>query len=136
MTPAEVFRQSEPSPSRYALLSRPDLAGIVESSLVHFNEDRFALHAWVVMPDHVHVVVTPWTQTLAQIVKSWKSFSARLVNRARNSGGQVWQPEFFDHIVRSREDYERFVRYVEGNPVEAGLCQDPGAWPFSSARYR
>jgi len=117
-------------------MNRVELAEIVESTLVHFQGDRFALHAWVVMPDHVHAVVTPRTKTLAEIVRSWKSFSAHQINKVRGRKGRVWQVESFSHIVRNNADFERFVEYVERNPVEAGLCDASGSWPFSSARFR
>jgi len=133
----DVARFSEPAarPSD-AVMSDPSLAAIVEAALLHFQGERIALHAWVVMPDHVHVVVTPLTHTLAEVIQSWKSFTAHQINRALGQSGRVWQSESFDHIVRSNDDYDRFVGYVDRNPVEAGLCAVPAEWPFSSARFR
>ena len=95
------------------------------------------LLAWCVMPDHVHVLVTPlhdWS--LERILHSWKSFTANEVNRMLHRKGTFWQPESFDHLVRSNEAFESFVAYIEANPVAAGLCSDPSAWQFSSARHR
>ena len=136
-TALDIARFSEPSTKpRDPLLSDPRLAAIVETALLHFQGERFALHAWVVMPDHVHVIVTPFTHTLSEVLQSWKSFTAHRINQALGRSGTVWQSESFDHIVRSNADYERFVDYVERNPVEAGLCDAPADWPFSSARYR
>jgi len=89
------------------------------------------------MPNHVHAVVTPWEDhELRKVLKSWKGFSGHEINRFLERSGQVWQKESFDHVVRSAEDHERFVIYVEQNPVVAGLVSRPEDWRFSSARYR
>ncbi|MCP4903203.1 MAG: transposase [bacterium] len=135
--PADIALYSEPSKgSRHPLLVDERLAAIVEAALLHFQEQRYALHAWVVMPDHVHLAVTPYTHTLAEVLRSWKSFASHRINDVLHRSGRVWQSESFDHIVRSNHDYERFVEYVERNPVKANLCSDPADWPFSSARFR
>lgn len=119
------------------VLSLQRVARLVEDALLHFHGERYALHAWCVMPDHVHVLVTPlhdWS--LERILHSWKSFTANEVNRMLHRKGTFWQPESFDHLVRSNEAFESFVAYIEANPVAAGLCSDPSAWQFSSARHR
>jgi REP element-mobilizing transposase RayT len=119
------------------MLADPNLAGIVEAALLHFQGKRYALNAWCVMPNHVHAVVTPHSDyRLSTILKSWKGFSARQVNRLRGATGTVWQRESFDHIIRSEACFEKFVEYVERNPLVAGLALHPGDWPFSSARFR
>ena len=113
------------------------MASIVEGSLLHFQHDRYLLSAWCVMPNHVHVVVTPHQDhTLSTILHSWKSFSAHEINKRLKKTGTVWEEEVFDHIVRDEISMERFVRYTEDNPVVAGLCERPELWPFSSARFR
>jgi REP element-mobilizing transposase RayT len=129
---------SEPSTTAGdPVLSLLRVARLVENALLHFHGERYALHAWCVMPDHVHVLVTPFAdRPLDTILHSWKSFTANEVNKMLHRKGTFWQQESFDHLVRSPEAFERFVAYIEGNPVAASLCSDPSAWQFSSARHR
>jgi REP element-mobilizing transposase RayT len=119
------------------LLKDPKLALIVENALLHFQDERYALSAWCVMPNHVHVVVTPFSGfTLPQILHSWKSFSAHEINKALGREGKVWEEEAFDHLVRTELAFEKFVGYTEDNPVVAGLCERSEDWSFGSARFR
>jgi REP element-mobilizing transposase RayT len=113
------------------------IAECVERALLHFDPERYGLVAWVVMPTHVHVVVRcepRWR--LSQIVHGWKWGTALAANRLLRRTGRFWQPEYFDRRVRDSDHLERCVRYVELNPVKAGLCVTPWEWPFGSARLR
>lgn len=125
---------SEPALTQGACIMRaPDIAGIVRDAICHFNDQRYHLHAWCIMPNHVHAVVTPWGEhTLSAILHSWKSYAAHLINRHLKKRGEVWERESFDHLIRSSESLSRFIAYVERNPVEAGLCSEPEQWGFSS----
>jgi len=73
------------------------------------------------MPDHVHIIFTPYEATLATIMRRVKGVSSRLINQATSTTGRVWQAESFDRIVRSSEDLMKKVQYVCENPVRAGL---------------
>jgi REP element-mobilizing transposase RayT len=89
------------------------------------------------MPNHVHVVIAPFAEhTLSSILHSWKSFTSKRINKIINSKGSVWESEAFDHLIRNVASFDRFVDYVEANPVAAGLCSKPEDWRWSSARYR
>ena len=136
--PETLARSSEPLDDHGSLiLKRPEIAEIVEGALGYFQGERYGLHAWVVMPNHVHTVFTPFTgQGVTGVLHSWKSFTASAINRVLGDSGQVWQHESFDHLIRSHESLVRLVAYVENNPVAAGLCRCPEDWPFSSARFR
>ena len=136
--PDDVARMSEPLTALAdPALSLPRVARVVENALTHFHGERYALHAWCVMPDHVHLLVTPFHDwSLDRILHSWKSYTANEVNRMLHRTGTFWQPESFDHLVRSPEAFDTFAAYIESNPVAAGLCSNPSAWQFSSARYR
>jgi REP element-mobilizing transposase RayT len=129
---------SEPTPTAAdPVLGLPRVARVVEDALLHFQGQRYVLHAWCVMPDHVHVLVTPFEgRPLDTILHSWKSFTANEVNKMLHRAGALWQRESFDHLVRSQEAFEKFIAYIEANPVQASLCSDPSAWSFSSARHR
>ena len=82
----------------------------------------YQLDAWVVMPNHFHALVEPCQgTTLGAIVKSWKGGSAREINLLLGRQGTLWQPEPFDHIVRSEAQLEHFRRYIAENPAKARL---------------
>ena len=94
---------------------------------------RYDLHAYVVMPNHVHVLFTPHAP-LAKISATLKGVSARDINASLGrSGKPVWQDESFDHWIRTPDEFERIRRYIEWNPVTAGLAARPELWPWSSA---
>jgi REP element-mobilizing transposase RayT len=116
-------------------LSQPEVAGLVAGALNHFAGHRYELRAWVVMPNHVHVVVRPLAgRTLSGVLHSWKSFTSSAANRLLlRTGKTFWQTESFDHWIRDAEEQARLVAYVENNPVKAGFCQRPEEWQWSSA---
>jgi REP element-mobilizing transposase RayT len=118
-------------------LKRPELAAIVQDALLHFDGQRYVLSAWCVMPNHVHVVVTPrGERRLSAILHSWKSFTATRIDRILGVSGGLWERESFDHLIRSADHFEQFVWYTEENPVAAGLCDKASEWPYSSAHRR
>ncbi len=109
-------------------------ADAVAEILRYGDGDRYALHAWCVMPNHVHVLVQKHQQaTLRGIVQVWKSLSARAINRAQGGVGRVWQPNYFDRYIRDDPHYAVTIAYIENNPVAAGLVADAGDWRWSSA---
>ena len=116
-------------------LRRPDIADLVADTLRHFHESRYVLHEWVVMPNHVHVVVWPMpNHLLGEILKSWKQFSSRRAKPLVGLGDEpFWQRESFDHWIRNDEEKARIARYIRNNPVTAGLCARPEDWRWSSA---
>ena len=112
-------------------------AAVVAQSLLHFDGLRYRLLSWVVMPNHVHVVFQQVAGfPLAAVVGGWKSFSARQVNAILGRRGTLWQRSYFDRLVRSLNQLEQLVEYVEGNPVAAGLVGQPSDWRYSSAGWR
>jgi putative DNA methylase len=119
------------------ILAQPDAGAIVEGALLHFDRARYGLHAWCVMPNHVHVLLTPGPGfALSAIVHAWKSFTAKAINRVLRRQGRLWWEEYFDRAIRDDEHFERARWYIEENPVKAMLCAAPSDWPFSSARLR
>lgn len=119
------------------LLGKPANALSVEQALLHGDGERYALAAWCVMSTHVHVVVEPSPGfPLDKIVHSWKSFTAHEINKHEGRSGALWRREYFDRFMRSPEQFEWTVAYVESNPVKAKLASKAEDWPFSSARWR
>jgi REP element-mobilizing transposase RayT len=103
-------------------LGRPDIAELVESALRHFDGERYGLGSYVIMPNHVHVLVRPLQgHALSAILHSWKSFTATQANRRLERSGQFWQEESFDHIVRDEHELLKFEKYIVENPTKAGL---------------
>ncbi|WP_210407334.1 Eco57I restriction-modification methylase domain-containing protein, partial [Hydrocoleum sp. CS-953] len=99
-------------------LKDPQLAKIVADALSYFDGDRYDLKEWVVMPNHVHVIVTPLgNHTLSEITHSWKSFTANKINKSLNRRGQLWQKESYDQIVRSPQHLERVQTYIANHPA-------------------
>jgi REP element-mobilizing transposase RayT len=133
-TAEEIAAASEPQlAAGSCVLRSPEIAGIVQNALVHFDQSRYILSAWCIMPNHVHVVVTPIPDhSLSSILHSWKSFTASKVNKALGLGGRFWERESFDHLIHSFDDWAKYVKYTQENPVLAGLCAKPEDWLFSS----
>jgi len=91
------------------------------------------LHAWVVMSNHVHMLVTPRV-AVSTLMQSLKRFTAREANLVLRRTGQVfWQDESYDHLVRDQAEFERIVSYIEMNPVRAGLVALAEEFRWSSA---
>ena len=98
------------------VLGRDDCRQIVVENLLHFNNVRYRLHAFVVMPNHVHILMEIADQEeLPKIVHSWKSYTAKRINAAIGGSGDVWQKEYFDRLIRNAEHYGRTVEYIRRN---------------------
>ncbi len=110
-------------------LKQPEIAELVFNAVKHFDGDRYTLHAWSVMPNHVHVVLQPHdSQKLAKILHSWKSFTAKEANKLLERNGSFWQEEYYDHVIRDGEDFKNQIRYVLENP---GKGKAAGDWTGS-----
>jgi len=106
-------------------LADPSVRSIVAGALGHFDHERYLLHAYVLMPSHVHVLATfALEHPLDKVVGSWKSFSARRINHLLQRKSPLWQTDFFDRIVRDFDHYENCLNYIARNPVKAKLAKD------------
>ena len=104
--------------------------------LVHYREQsKYALHEFVVMPDHLHLLITPATdislERAVQLIKG--GFSYRLGESKR---GLVWQESFTNHRIRDEQDYAEHSEYIRTNPVRAKLVDRPELYPYSSTGIR
>jgi putative transposase len=115
-------------------LAQPDIAGLVSKQLWEAAINRLcALHAYVVMPNHVHVLWTPHI-SLSALMRRVKGGTACQANKCLNRTGKpFWQQEYFDRTVRSDDEFDRIRRYIELNPVKAGLVVRPEEFAWSSA---
>lgn len=118
-------------------LKEPQVASMVEESLIYLDEKSYRLISWVIMPNHVHVLFTPNTDShLDEILHSFKSYTAHKANKLLGRTGQFWQHESFDRYIRNTRHFYSVIRYIEKNPVKARLCADATDWLFGSARLR
>ncbi len=115
-------------------LRQPEVARQVLAS-IEYGAQRgdYDLHAWVIMPNHVHLLLTPRVN-VSKALGSLKAGSAKSANLLLGRAGQrFWQDESYDHLVRSHEEFRRIERYIENNPVTAGLALTPEDYVWSSA---
>jgi putative transposase len=112
----------------------PEIAGMVVDA-IHFRELRqYQLHNYVVMPNHVHLLMTPLVE-VSKVMQSLKRFTAREGNSILGLTGQpFWQDESYDRLVRDDREFEKIAAYIEKNPVRAGLAATPGEFRWSSGR--
>ncbi len=112
-------------------LSRKPIADMVADALTHFDCSRYRVHSYVIMPNHLHVLVTPLAgNSLSSILHGWKSFTANQANELLGRQGEdFWQRESYDHMVRDEADFLRAYEYIRYNPVMAGLVSEPEEWP-------
>jgi REP-associated tyrosine transposase len=107
---------------------------LVRHILACRHKGAYRLHEFVVMPNHFHLLVTPGeTTTLEKAVQLIKGGSSHQIHAQRGNRMEIWQIGFHDWTIRNGEDYRTKVRYIRMNPVQAGLVERPGDWPFGSA---
>ena len=115
-------------------MMNPAVADLIEKAIRHFDGDHYRLHAWCIMPNHVHVIVQPMNEhPIGKIVHSWKSFTASKANEILGNKGQLWQHESYDHIIRSEKEYRFQINYVWENPEKAGFRK--WKWRWRSAEF-
>lgn len=129
-------------------LAEPHIAQLMTDAFFHHNGQRYYLIAFVVMPNHVHVVLRPIEiqqpgeegpqfVPISKITKGLKGYVAREANRWLVRTGQAfWQEESYDHWVRDEAELARIVTYIESDPVRCGLVTRPEDWRWSSAWER
>ena len=115
-----------------AYLRMPAIAEVVADSIGKGAAGDYLLHAWVVMPNHVHLLITPQVEVTA-LLRRLKGASARESNKFLGQTGRTfWQNESYDRLVRSAEEFQRIENYILQNPVRAGLARSADEYPWSS----
>lgn len=106
----------------YCVLREPENAHAVSRALLFFDGNRVEMLAFVVMPNHVHVLACPIPpHTLSDLLHSWKRHTSKESNKRMGTSGTLWLDENFDHIVRSPEQLQHFRNYIRDNPKKAHL---------------
>ena len=137
------------------ILKNPKIAQIVIDNWQYFDGERYDLIAYVVMPNHVHLLIKTYEGwPLSKVVHSWKSFTAHEIKKVldkedRMGGGKdntgeppvlpgegfpvkVWQIEYWDRFIRDEKHFNSALSYIFENPCKAGLCEKPEDWPWTS----
>ncbi len=115
-------------------LRRPEIAQIVVDAFLYGQDSlhHYTLHAFVVMPNHVHVLLTPHI-AVSKLLQSLKNITAKRANQNLGLKGRpFWQEESYDREVRDGSEFRRICAYIENNPVRAGLAAAPGEYRWSS----
>ncbi len=118
------------------------IAKLVQKAFLFHDNQRYKLFAWVIMPNHVHVLFQPINNwAMAKIVASWKKHTAMGImayGRCANQeigvpGKPIWHREYWDRFIRTDLHFKQVVEYIHQNPVKAGLVPKPNLWIWSSA---
>jgi putative transposase len=117
---------------RRSLFRAAPWAKLFINTIYHYRDPGCQLHAFVVMPDHFHLLITPKAalERAVQYIKGGFSHRAKV---ELGSNMEVWQKGFSDHRVRDAADLDRHLNYIHSNPVRAGLCSRPDEYEYSSA---
>jgi putative transposase len=128
-----VFFITTVTAQRQPIFRRDTTANLLIEILAHYrDQQRFLLHEFVVMLDHLHLLITPAEnislERVMQFIKGGFAF--------RYAHGPIWQASFTNHRVHDLEDYETHYEYIRLNPVRARLARTPESYPYSSALAR
>lgn len=129
-------------------LSRPECARLVMDCIRELEPAHYHLHAFCVMPNHVHLLIDQQGipdppprkdgrayTALNLALRLLKSKSGTLCNRILGRRGDFWQHESYDHVVRDEREFQRILAYIANNPVQAGLVEDWQEWPYLYIAY-
>jgi REP element-mobilizing transposase RayT len=104
--------------------------------LRHFHKERYELRAWVVMPNHVHVLFLVTIMPMSKVIGNWKKYTAHELNNMLGLRGQLWAEDYWDTYMRDTEQELKSRRYIESNPVKAKLVAAARSYRWSNARLR
>ncbi len=117
-------------------LTFPDIAKVIINSWNYYDGERYELINWVIMPNHVHILIKQKDgYLLGEIVHNWKSYSVREINRILSRDGQYWAPDYWDRYIRDEVHFQRVFDYISNNPVKANLVNEKEEWKFSMINY-
>lgn len=138
--PGETYFVTTDTWERRRVFLKSTAAELVEAKLFEYrDEGRYFVHSYVVMPEHLHILLTPGkTTTLERAIGLIKGGSSFEIGKALRMRFPVWHEGFTEHGIRDKEDFETHVRYIQSNPVKAGLVNDPRDYPYCSmkGKYR
>lgn len=129
---AQTYMVTSSTWERRSLFNNDRWAKLLIDTLYHYRATAYLLHEFVIMPDHIHILMTPLTslEKAVQFIKGGFSFRAK---KELGSNMEVWQKGFQDHRIRDAGDYAEHIRYIHENPVRRHLCEHAREYPYSSA---
>jgi putative transposase len=117
-----------------SLFQSERMASLVIDTLFQYRrEQKYLLHDFVVMPNHIHLMFTPCGNTLERVMQFVKGGFSYRVKKELGIDGEIWERGYVDHRIRDVNDYDQHVLYVRNNPVKAGLAKRAEDYPYSSA---
>jgi len=132
--PGQIYLLTTATFNREPIFQNPEAAAITLNSLKYLEkQNRLTLDAAVIMPDHVHMVAGIVSDNLPDLMRSFKGFTARAVNKLLSWRGHVLQPAFYDHAVHRDEDACRLACYIAGNPIHSGTVNRVAHYPLWDA---
>ena len=108
------------------------LAKFMMDFICQYDNKTYLLYSFVVMTDHIHMIIKPLHVSLSKIFHCLKGGSSFHINKMLGRRGKFWQDETFDHLIRSNEWLVKYWEYVKNNPVKKGLVEHAEDYPFSS----
>ena len=130
----KLIQQYEDAGYGACYLGDDRVATIMQNALLFYNNKRYKLIAWCIMPNHVHVLVEMKEGiSLSTIMHGWRSFTAHEANKVLNRTGQFWMEEYFDRFIRNEEHFQSAYNYIINNPVKAGLTENPEDWKYTGS---
>jgi len=108
----------------------------LEAILFGKVQEWYYLLSFVIMPDHMHLIIIPRERSISECMKSIKGFSARHINEVYNRKGSIWQRGFYDYILGSEEMVLSRIKYIEENPVRKGMVTYAEDYKYNAIRYR
>ena len=97
-------------------LNNPEVYQVVKATFLHFDKLRYDLIEWIIMPNHVHVLIRPFEgESLYKIVQSWKSYTAKKANIILNRKGKFWMENYYDRYIRNEQHFFKVIRYIQNN---------------------
>ena len=118
------------------ILKNERAAEIVHEALFYYNNKKYNIISWCIMPNHVHVLLEISNNiSLSEILHSWRSYSSKSINKLLKRIGKLWMTEYFDRYIRDNTHFNKVIDYIHNNPVKAGLVSAPHLYKWSSAGY-
>ena len=131
---AETDAFLDKNPNGPYWLRQREIAEIMAEAMHYRETNQYDLHAYTIMPNHVHMVMTllPEAPVLFKIMQHLKRNTAKKSNQIlERTGVAFWEDESYDHVVRDEKEFYRIINYILQNPIKAGFVKEWQQWPFS-----
>jgi len=135
MQPGATYFVTTDTWQRRGLFRNTAIASLVEDAIFHYRDQgNYLVHRHVIMPDHLHIMLTPGSSTtLEKSIQLIKGGSSREIGKRPGMRFPVWHAGFTEHQIRDQRDFDSHVKYIDENPVKAGLAEKPEGYPHGSA---